>query len=544
MNTENQNIYDKEPGWLNEFLWMCAGADRAVLRQCPTDWAKYAGTGGTILFTALMASISGAYALNFVFDSLYYAVPFGLFWGALIFNLDRFMVNTMYSDGKHTISFEEIKGGLPRIVLAIFLGIVISTPIEMKIFDDTINENLPTVKAKANEKFNGQKAEFEIHKTALIERKDSIARDLSNQQAGMPETMKALAKAKNELNEINDKLYKEIYGTGITKMAGKGPAAQELEKQQALKQLEVKRLVAKAEKESVEQKAIIKENRERLLHELKQIDSELQYVQGQINEINDSKSSTTEGLKHFSAQLEALYIGTSWSESPTLCIARLMVMLLFVAIEVIPTLFKMMVSFGPYDNYLNAERHKIQVISEKKISDINDEINTSVKISTEHNRNRLAAETLANKELLEKIASAQAEILSEAIALWKEEELRKVRQNPSLYIQSGNAAVSDAPILAMAERVVDTRTSVTENLSHDIEQENNIDLVRNHTDEPMVSIPNTEAQIEDSEEHINTSDVVVSDSEPSQNLTNNHSSNEEVGEAPDINDNNNQTPTV
>ena len=149
MNTENKNIYAKEPGWLNEFLWMCAGADRAVLRQCPTDWAKYAGTGGTILFTALMAAISGAYALNFVFDSLYYAIPFGIFWGALIFNLDRFMVNTMYSDGKHTISKEEIKGGMPRIVLAIFLGVVISTPIEMKIFDDTISENLPTVKAKA-----------------------------------------------------------------------------------------------------------------------------------------------------------------------------------------------------------------------------------------------------------------------------------------------------------------------------------------------------------------------------------------------------------
>ena len=70
MNTENKNIYAKEPGWLNEFLWMCAGADRAVLRQCPTDWAKYAGTGGTILFTALMAAISGAYAKYVILASI------------------------------------------------------------------------------------------------------------------------------------------------------------------------------------------------------------------------------------------------------------------------------------------------------------------------------------------------------------------------------------------------------------------------------------------------------------------------------------------
>ena len=440
-NQKQESIFKSEElitsgGWLNEFLWICAGANRPILRQCPTEWAKYAGTGGTILFTALMATISGAYALNFVFDSLYYSIPFGMFWGALIFNLDRFMFNTMYSDGKHTISLEEFKGGLPRIVLAIFLGVVISTPIEMKIFDDTINENLPTVKAKANGKFNAQKAEFEIHKTLLIARKDSLSRELFNQQPGTPETIKELEKAKAELSEINDKLYKELYGTGITQQRGRGPAARELERQQAVKQREVDRLIAKAERESVELKEVIKENRERLQHDIDQIDSELQYVQGQINEINNSKASTTEGMKHFSAQLEALYIGTSWEESHTLCFARYMVMLLFVAIEVIPTLFKMMVSFGPYDDYLNAESYKIRVLSEKKISDINDEINTSVMISTEHNRNRLAAETLANKELLEKLATAQAELLKIAIDKWREEELAKINENPSNYIKT------------------------------------------------------------------------------------------------------------
>lgn len=441
-DAKNQkSIYDSDKliewgGFLNEFFWICAGVDRKVLRQCPTDWAKYAGTGGTILFTALMAAISGAYALNFVFDSLYYSIPFGIFWGALIFNLDRFMVNTMYSDGKHTISLEEIKGGLPRIILAVFLGMVISTPIEMKIFDDTINENLPTIKAKANEKFNGQKAEFDANKKALITRKDSISRELSNQQSGTPETIKALEKAKDELAVINDKLYKELYGTGVTHKAGKGPASQELQRQQDFKQREVNQLMAKADKEAIELKAVIAENRQRLQHELDQIDKEFNYVQGQIDEINKSKSTTTEGLKHFSAQLEALYIGTSWEESHTLCIARLMVMLLFIAIEVIPTLFKMMVSFGPYDDYLNAERHRIKVLSQKRISNINDDVNTSVQISVEKNKGKLEAELSANKLVMEKLAKAQAEILELAIEDWRKEELEKVKQNPSAYIKS------------------------------------------------------------------------------------------------------------
>lgn len=118
----------KSGGFLNEFLWICAGANRPVLRQCPTEYAKYAGIGGTILFTALMAMLSGGYAFYTIFEEVSTACFFGVFWGLLIFNLDRFMVNTMYSDGKHTISKDELLGGLPRIILAIFLGIIISVP--------------------------------------------------------------------------------------------------------------------------------------------------------------------------------------------------------------------------------------------------------------------------------------------------------------------------------------------------------------------------------------------------------------------------------
>ena len=40
-NEELENI--KWGGFLNEFLWICCGVNRKVLRQCPTDYAKYAG---------------------------------------------------------------------------------------------------------------------------------------------------------------------------------------------------------------------------------------------------------------------------------------------------------------------------------------------------------------------------------------------------------------------------------------------------------------------------------------------------------------------
>ena len=151
MKTDNQhNVKEgqqigskiKRSNVVNEFFWICSGANRHILRQCPTEYSKYFGIGGTIFFTAAMAALSGGYAFFTIFDSTKLAVIFGIFWGLLIFNLDRFIVNTMYSDGKHTISWSELFSGLPRIIIAIFLGVVISTPLEMKIFEDRIETQI------------------------------------------------------------------------------------------------------------------------------------------------------------------------------------------------------------------------------------------------------------------------------------------------------------------------------------------------------------------------------------------------------------------
>ena len=174
MENNNMKSGKKElkAGWYNNFLWWCAGVNREVLRQCPTEWAKYAGMGGTIFSTACMAALSGGYAISTVFDNTTIAVMFGMFWGfVIIFNLDRLIVNTMYSDGEVTISWLEFKSGLPRIIMAIFLGIVISTPLEMKIFEDRINSQL----VKDNiERTNESRKMIDDGNKELIARRDTL----------------------------------------------------------------------------------------------------------------------------------------------------------------------------------------------------------------------------------------------------------------------------------------------------------------------------------------------------------------------------------
>jgi len=81
---------------LKQFFLLCSGADQNLLKDCSKgEQTKFIGIGATVFFTAVMAFIASSYALFTVFDNPYIAMGFGLVWGLLIFNLDRFIVSTI-----------------------------------------------------------------------------------------------------------------------------------------------------------------------------------------------------------------------------------------------------------------------------------------------------------------------------------------------------------------------------------------------------------------------------------------------------------------
>lgn len=447
----------KSPGWINEFLWTCAGVNKQVLRQCPADYAKYAGIGGTILFTALMAMFSGGYALTYVFDNPWIGLLFGFFWGLLIFNLDRFIVNTMYSDGKHTISWGEIKSGLPRIIMAIFLGVVISYPLELKLFDDEIQVKIDELK-------NDRLREFvEIDQNRLDSLESVVATLRENppslhesQIIGGNDRLNTLSQQRKDVNanfqaeqQTVNSLAAKIRHLRATNEEGRNDKAiiaktQELtnhtvKRNQYRKQIntldaemtvlspQIRDLI---QKQTADQASVItrKEQEIKCLQlEIqkadsiyrKTLDKNFNGLQAQMLAFNEMKNTKLEGETFSSTQVAA------W-----------LIMLLFIIIETAPTFFKMMMEDGPYDDLLRAEKHRISVMADKSISDLNDEVNTAVRISTMKNEKRLEAETIANQDILEKIARAQAELLETAIAGWKVRELEKIRQNPENYVVS------------------------------------------------------------------------------------------------------------
>ncbi len=173
---------------VTEFFWFCSGAHVDTLKKYPTEHNKYVGIGATIFFTALFAALSGGYAMYFVFAgnllAPLFAIMFGIIWGLAIFNLDRYIVSSISKSGTTN---HQIMQATPRILLAIMIGIVISRPLELKIFDKEIRDKLKV------SYLNGQRAKIdtlnrtfslkyaaELQKTDEIKReKDSLEKDIN-----------------------------------------------------------------------------------------------------------------------------------------------------------------------------------------------------------------------------------------------------------------------------------------------------------------------------------------------------------------------------
>jgi hypothetical protein len=161
-----------EPAPFTRFLWWCAGVDAQILKFCTTaEHIRYQGIGAFVLFTGLLAFLSGGYAIFTVFRPLdpnasilgpaIGGLAFGVFWATMIFNLDRYIVSsTGKGDGKETISLSELVNAAPRLLMASLIGLVMSAPIELRLFEREINVELKRQ---------------EISTMADYERRDSIA---------------------------------------------------------------------------------------------------------------------------------------------------------------------------------------------------------------------------------------------------------------------------------------------------------------------------------------------------------------------------------
>jgi hypothetical protein len=293
---------------LKRFFVLCSGADSNLLEGCSEgEQTKYAGIGATVFFTAIMAFIASSYALFTVFDNIYTASFFGFIWGLLIFNLDRFIVSTIR---KRDRFWNELLQATPRIILAMIIAIVISKPLEIKIFEKEINAVL--LKEKNDMALANKKQVANYFKS-----------DLDKNKAEIDSLKSAVVKKEKEVNELYNTYITEAEGTAGTKKLGKGPVYKE-----------------KREKHDAQIKAL-DTLRSKNFAKIALLEKKGKTLQEDLDKKVAKTQPVIDGFDGLMARINAL------GKLPSL--PSLFIMLLFLAIETSPIIAKLLSPKGEYD---------------------------------------------------------------------------------------------------------------------------------------------------------------------------------------------------
>jgi len=340
----------KPAGWFESFLWMCAGADREILEQCPdADRIKYQGIGGIIFATGILAFISSSYAFWTVFSpkdglalepevynhaanmAVIGSIFGGIVWGLVIFNIDRFIVSSTGSgDGTSSISAGEFFQALPRMLMAGLIGLCLSTPLELRILKPEIDTFLHQEQEDLRRELD---TKTELRFASEEQRLDDVIVQLKSEIQNLKDTQE---ERRLELQEKRRNLELEVEGKSGSGKAGRGPAYREKQANLNLISDEFEAFKVDNTEEINLKKEEITETKEKLLN--------LREEEKQEKLTNEQKAHQMDGL------LARIKIAHEQGGK-----MRWVLTLLLLSIEMGPIFFKMMIAKSTYD-YLKEQK--------------------------------------------------------------------------------------------------------------------------------------------------------------------------------------------
>jgi hypothetical protein len=399
-------------GRLKKFFIICSGADRSILAdpRCAIESGKYASIGATVFSTAVLASLSGGYAVHTTFQNVYLSICIGVVWGLIIFNLDRYIVSSLRKPrlGPNLSRRQRVKTkarefakALPRLLLAVFISVVITRPLELKLFEREINAQLETEKSAMSAALERQKR-LEFPQLDELTAENATLR----QQVGPKDA---------QCSALHEMAMDEAMGRGgehISTQKGKGPLFEERWQEYKRCDAELTQLTARVEES-------VAANGRRIAAAQAEFEAELK--QGR------TKIESMDGL------LARLKVHSQLTESnPSLALASWFIIILFILLETAPIAVKLLSERGTYEDVCETLEHEVYVGERRKISNINDDTNTRVALHRRKNAALLAAESRLRASLVASLESLAASELREARSLiaktlvehWKDEELR------------------------------------------------------------------------------------------------------------------------
>ncbi len=357
-----KNTNTHKMNWFQHFLMICSGANIHLLKKSPSEWNKFAGIGGIVLFTAIFATISAGYAMFTVFDNLWASVGFGILWGLMIFNLDRYIVSSIKKTGTW---WNQILMTIPRLILATFLGIIISKPLELKIFEKEVNKQLNTIIQRNKKQLQAEMSGRILQQSGPFDlEKKQIQNQIKTYQLAY--------------DSASVELEKEILGKHSGLTSGKVGYGTNAKRKAELKE---------------QKRADLENYQKQMQPRLQYLDSEISKVYTNLETERKSTEVTEDKFNGFAARLQAL--DELGENSAIIALAASFIMGLFICLEISPVLIKLISSVGPYDYLLEKIENEYRIYSKEKIRKGNsltdyriDDFEDDLKIRKERKRNQ------------------------------------------------------------------------------------------------------------------------------------------------------------
>jgi hypothetical protein len=347
---------------MKKFLITLSGARQDILAQCPTERIKFQSLGWAIFITSSIATVSMWFALTSVLGlNPFLAFPIALLWGLVIMGIDRWLVTSMPTDGSRKWTM-----ALPRLVLAVLLGSLISTPLVLRIFQSEINTQVALIRQQQASAFLTGQQNSAVHQqvTYWTSRVAALERTINSRGAAPvnPATdpvIQTLTRQRTSELALEQQYYQQwqcqLYGGRGCTVRGNGPLAQASHNSylQAVAQAAtLTHEIQQRENELSQASAESNQTRyQQAVSALPSAQAQLKAAQQQENTLRstfEARNNSTNGLL---IRLEAL--NQLSGKDFTLNSARLLLFLLFLVIECLPVTVKLLQKPGNYEKILH-----------------------------------------------------------------------------------------------------------------------------------------------------------------------------------------------
>lgn len=409
-------------------LAQLAGAQPDLLRQAPADRTRHTAMGGVLLTTATVAGVSAAFALNTAvgLDPVSSSLV-GLLWGWVIFNLDRMLIISM---GRHGGWLRNLLSALPRVALAVVIGFVISAPLVLRIFQPEITSELQVMRNERFVESQSQLAERFTEIPALEAREVELRAIVTGQVrpsvADDPEVarLEAAFEAKDaEYQAAEAQVVCENDGTCGSGQVGRGPSYREKVEIQDRLRNERNDLRADLDRAVEAAQSRIETGAESEIAaaqvELTRVRDDLARLRAERDQARAEVEAAEENSQGLLARLEALDRLTA--QGGSMLVAHLALALLFIFIELLPVLVKLLALFGKethYEHLVTAQEADLKQSFNDKLALFRRSAKLREDAVMDIDQHRATAQVVAGKAANDLLVVKQTEIAEKAVDVW------------------------------------------------------------------------------------------------------------------------------